>query len=240
MHFSYIFRIFAPEMARKLDKTTGVVLSSLPLNDHHWLTHLYTREYGKITCSISQKQRLMVSPMTVLSLELSSSGRHSSTGEVIYSIREISILRSSYMEVQSNPLLAARFMFMGEVIDRTVRESEPNAAIWQLVNTDNYDLLQFLLRTLSVLGFHIDDSTYATGCCFDMQEGLFTLNAISHPYYLLPDSATWLHRILVSDETPPMTTAEHDTMLQILITFLKLHVPEMGTIKSLNAIIIDN
>lgn len=224
-------------MARKLDKTNGVVLSTLPLSDNHWLVHIYTSDYGKITCSFSQKQRLMVSPMSVLGLELSSSGKHSSTGDVIYSIREISVIRSAYMAIQSDPSLAIKYMFMGEIIDRTVRERESNPAVWQLVSSDDTDLMHFMLGLLTVLGFSIDDATYTDGCQFDMQEGTFTTGVISHPYFLLPDSATWLHHLLVSDVTPPMTTAEHNTMLQILTAFLGIHIPEMGVIKSLNVII---
>lgn len=226
-------------MARKLDKTTGVVLTTVPLSDNHWLVHIYTCEYGKITCSFSQKQRMMVSPMTVLSLELSSSGKHSAAGNIIYSMREVSVIRSAYMSIQCNPFLAIQYMFMAEVIDKTIRESEPNPAVWQLVSSGNNDLPQFMLGLISVLGFSIDDSTYTVGCQFDMQEGIFTTEVISHPYFLLPDSATWLHRLLAADVTPPMTTAEHNTMLQILVTFLGIHIPEMGVIKSLN-IIIDN
>lgn len=224
-------------MARKLDKTDGVVLSTLPLSDNHWLVHIYTSLYGKVTCSFSQKQRLMVSPMSVLGLELSSSGRHSATGDVIYSIREISVIRSAYMEIQRDPSLAIKYMFMGEVIDRTVREREANPAIWQLVSSGDTDLMRFMLGLLTVLGFSIDDSTYTEGSQFDMQEGVFTTGLISHPYFLLPDSATWLHRLLVSPVTPHMTTTEHNTMLQILIAFLGIHIPEMGVIKSLNVMV---
>lgn len=226
-------------MARKLDKTTGVVLSTLPLSDNHWLVHIYTSDYGKVTCSFSQKQRMMVSPMSLLNLELSSSGKHSATGDIIYSIREISVIRSTYLAIQSDPSRAIKYMFMGEVIDRTIRERESNPAVWQFVSRDNTDLMRFMLGLLTVLGFSIDDATYSAGCQFDMQEGVFTTDPISHPYFLLPDSASWLHRLLVSDTTPPMTTAEHNTMLQILVTFLGIHIPEMGNIKSLN-VIIDN
>ena len=237
------------------DKTAAIVLCTIPINDHTQFVHFYTEQRGRITCRIplvsrgkrASQLRNMMTPMTLLQLDLKPGH-----GDILQ-IQEAEIIRSPYMITMTEPGKAAQCMFMAELTHRVVRplEQEPDQQLWQflmhsldvLENADqgwtNFHLV-FTCQLTSLLGFSIDASEYQDGYLFDLTEGVFTPGPIYHPYYLTAESAKWLHRVLLTsyDEMAslPLNQEGRNIMLDILLAFLQQHLPEMGTLKSVEVL----
>lgn len=232
-----------------LEKTQGIVLCTLPYNDHTSFVHIYTEKYGKMTFRTTHGRgkraaasRIMMAPMTLLEMEIDYK-----RDREIQNIREMQPLSSPYMIAAGDPAKAAQCLFMAELLDKTIREVEANHELFSFIrqsievlelSTDNNPNfhLAFFIRLIDLLGFHIDTESYSPGSRFDINEGKFTQGNIYHAFYLTQESATLFYKILqrgFSDQDQMATNREErNRILDTLILYLQLHIPEMGEIRS--------
>lgn len=240
-------------MANSNTKTNGVVLSSVPYNDRSQFVHIYTEQHGKVTCKVALTrlhrnggQRLLYAPLSVLELVI-----ESRSNQEIGTIKEASLILSPYMLSMSNPSKTAQCLYMAELLDKTIKEVEPNARLWsfihhsvellQLANegSANFHLL-FTTRLCYLIGFHVDNSLWEEGMQFDISEGIYTYQPIYHPYYLTAESASWLHKLLDTDfthlDTLHLTRDQRNILLDMMLTFLRIHMPEIGILRSVEVL----
>jgi DNA repair protein RecO (recombination protein O) len=97
--------------------------------------------------------------------------------------------------------------------------------------------LVFLLRLLTFLGISPNAGTYTPNAWFDLQNGIFTPHPPLHRNYLNQAESLILTRLLrISYENMPLYTfSRHDrvNILRKIITYYRLHLPEITEIKSL-------
>lgn len=246
----YIFASeFANSIFKMLDKTSGIVLGTIPYNDHTQFVHIYTEKFGKVSYKVSVKrtkrssqQRFMFVPLTVLDLDV----QHSDKSE-LQQIKEATIIQSPLSPTDSNPEKYTQCLFIAELIDKSVREIENSPLLWEylrnsleifsLPGVDNSSFyLLFTAKLCAPLGFGIDTNKYCNGMQFDLYEGEFTDDAITHPYYLNSISTEYLYKLLTCDygelSTLGLDKNKRNIMLDILLAYLKIHIPEIGEIKS--------
>lgn len=239
-----------------LEKTQGIVLTTVPYNDRILFVHVLTEALGKVTCRVSTSRsprnavsRLMLAPMTLLDLVLSRAPQQD-----VCTVREARLLHSPHGGAGSAGAAGmadltrmAQCAYLAELIDKTVREVESNARLWRFVRQGielmslaqagqaNFHLL-FTSRLAYLLGFRVDVEGYAEGMMFDVSEGVFTRGPIYHPYYLRAESAAWLVRLLRTDFAHmgdlALSRAQRDTLLDMMLTYLRIHIPEMGEVRS--------
>jgi len=232
-----------------LDKTAGIILSTVPYDDHTSFLHIYTERFGKVTYRAPLRrtkrqaaERMMLAPMTVLAMEVE---HH--PGNDIQKIREMHMLSSPYAFIMNHPIKAAQCLFMAELLDKTIREEESNPGLFRFIRQSiellelteagcaNFHLI-FFIRLCHLLGFCIDRDTYSDGARFDISEGVFTLAPINHPFYLTAESAYHFHRMLqvgFSDmQQVALNREQRNRLTDMLLLFLKIHLPEMGEIRS--------
>lgn len=237
-------------MQTHIDKTLALVLSTVLLNDHTQLVHLYTQALGRVTCRIpvvsrgkkASRLRNMMTPMTLLDVVLG--GRPS---DRIRSISEANVVQSPYLLTLAHPDKATQCLFMAELIAHTVREEEANPRLWEFISgslsvLENADTgwsnfhLVFTSGMIQLLGFSIDTESYVPNACFDMREGVFTTSVITHPFYLNAESAKWFCQVLeLRYDTMHLLTLNHlerSALLDMLIAFLGQQIPEMGQLRS--------
>lgn len=236
------------------DKTLGMVLTTVALNDKAQLVHLYTQLFGRVTCRVplisrgkqASRLRNMMTPMTVLELVLG--GRPS---DPIRSITEANIIQSPYLLTISHPEKSAQCLYMAELISHTIREMEPNERLWTFLS-GSLDILEncesgwanfhliFTCGLIYQLGFGIDTDSYTEGCCFDLREGEFTKMRIPHPYYLNAESAKWFCRLFDTQydrmHELEFNREQRAALLDMLLAFLVQQVPEMGQIRSIDVL----
>ena len=247
-------RLHAPIMTTENDKTQAIVLSTVPINDHSQFVHLYTEQFGRITCRIplvsrgkrANRLRTMMTPMTVLDVVL-----RGLPSEEIRSIGEAQIVQSPYMLTLSHPDKSAQCLYMAELIAHTVREEEANPRLWDYILASltvleqceegwaNFHLV-FTCGLISQLGFSVDTGKYEQGCRFDLVEGIFTTGVIQHPYYLNEESARWFCKLFDTHfdtmSQLVLNRAGRSYLLDTLLIFLGQHIPEMGHLKSVDVL----
>ena len=241
-------------MTAETDKTQAIVLATVPVSDRVQFVHLYTEKFGRMTCRIPQatrgrrasQLRTLTTPMTLLDLVLK--GR---AGRDVRDIGEAQVISSPYMLTMSHPDKAAQCLYMAELLAHTVREEEANRRLWDFV-VGSLDVLErceagwanfhlvFTCGLIGQLGFSVDTGRYEPGCRFDLTEGVFTTATIAHPYYLNEESARWFCRLFdtrfdTMDQLVP-NRAGRAYLLDTLLTFLGLHIPEMGRLKSVDVL----
>lgn len=241
------------------DKTLGIVLSTIPINDRSQFVHFYTEKLGRITCKVliasrgkrSSQMRNLLTPMSLLELVLSGHNNSTPAPGDILQIKEASIVNSSHLITLSHPDKAAQCLYMAELIDHTVREEEANPNLWQFL-TGSLEVLEniendwanfhlvFTNGLTRQLGFSIDTDTYHPGDFFDIVEGTFTSAPILHPLYLNAVSADWYHRMLRLDYRSlselKVNRQQRAALLDMELTFLSHHIPEMGTLHSVDVL----
>ena len=88
--------------------------------------------------------------------------------------------------------------------------------------------LWFLLRLSGFLGFLPNTEQYGEDCFFDMLEGVFVPATPAHRHVLLPAEAGVFARLMRMN-----TRDERRTILEQMITYYRLHQPELSEIRSL-------
>lgn len=236
-----------------LEKTMGLVLGSIPYNDHTYFIHIYTEKFGKVTFKASfgksrkaSAQRRMFAPTTILEMEIERSENNE-----LCRIKESSVFLSPLTSFEASTCKYSQCLYIAELLDKTIKEVEHNQALWDylfnalnILSLDNYNSnnfhLLFTAKLLYFIGIGIDNSNYKKGMRFDFNEGIFTEQAIPHPYYLNSISAEYLNNLLCygfdNISEYKLNKTEQNTMLDILISYLKLHIPEVGDLKSVDVI----
>ena len=241
-------------MTNSTNKTTGVVLTTVPYNDRTQFVHIYTESMGKVTCKVTLGrmhhaggQRTLYAPLTVVDLVL-----ECRNGREILQIKEAALVSSPYLLSMSDMAKTAQCLYMAELLDKTIGEiGEPNPKLWDFIRqsiellqlteqgTANFHLV-FTTKLCHLIGFHVDNSRYVDGMKFDISEGIFTSAPIMHPYYLTAESARWLHKLLETGfsglDSLRLTKEQRNILLDMILTFLRIHMPEIGNLRSVDVL----
>ena len=150
-------------------------------------------------------------------------------------------LTSAYQSLPFVMNKSAILMYVSELLTKTITEQEQNEALFDfivrslmwldLVEQDyaNFPLF-FTLELTRHLGFY-PKANHQPGYCFDMMEGNFAHDYPLHPYYFDADGAALLANLLDAgiDEACriPLIVSQRRSMLDGLITFMRLHAPVM-------------
>jgi DNA repair protein RecO (recombination protein O) len=107
-------------------------------------------------------------------------------------------------------------------------------------NFVNFHLF-FLLQLSRFLGFYPkENSNVSNADFFDLKEGLFTVSPPVHPYFIegvvTKDLLFFLNQNIDSVKNFSSGTTRRRNLLNALVTFYQLHLPEMGKIKSLDVL----
>lgn len=139
-------------------------------------------------------------------------------------------------------------LFMTEVARRSIVEQSPNEPLFQFLFNSYVTLdetgdsiaywpLFFLMELCGYLGFFPGSSNSEAALVFDLREGLFTEEApITHNDFLPPEEGQKFHLLL----TTPLTELsglgwsqeERGKLLDQLLRYYRLHVPEMKPVQS--------
>jgi len=134
---------------------------------------------------------------------------------------------------------SAILMYISELLTKTITEQEQNEALFDfivrsllwldLVEQDYANFpLYFTLELTRHLGFY-PKANHQPGYCFDMMEGNFAHDYPLHPYYFDAAAATLLATLINAgiDEAChiPLNVSQRRSMLDGLITFMRLHAP---------------
>ena len=230
------------------DKIQGVVLLSIRYGDTSLIVKVFTREYGLRSYMVkgafnrgsSNRAALFQNLHFIQYVEAGKPNKGS-----LHYLKDVQLS----LVYQSIPLVmnkSAILMYVSELLSKTLTEEAPNATLFDFVHRSMQWLdlveegyanfpLYFTLELTRQLGFY-PKANHQEGWCFDMMEGSFAHDYPLHPYYLGADDAALLAAMLDLgiDETCRLALANQQrrTMLDFLITFMRLHAPVMNDFHS--------
>lgn len=246
------------------EKSCAIVLHVLKYNDEHVIVHFYTERRGALCFLVklprSKKKSLhtaLLSPLSIL--ELDYDYRPHATFQRIKEMR----VCTPYKTLPYNPMKTMMALFMGEFIFQALKSEVRNEMLFRYIvaslqwfdmankGVANFHLV-FLMRMTRFLGFmpnvQLETSanerrkrmTCPSEAFFDLREGVLTDTMPLHRDCLMPDEARMLPFVLRMDFSTmhlyKFSRMQRMRILEILILYYRLHIPEFPELNSLEVL----
>lgn len=233
-------------------KTQAIVLSNARYNDRYTITHVFTRDFGRVSYLLpktsgkrSKIKAALFTPLSILNLEV----EH-------LPLREIQRLREAERQVVLYDIGAdftkvSIAFFLSEFLSKVLRETDKNQLLFDYLRQSVEVLeeiktglanfhLTFMLGLTRFLGIYPNLDNYAKGCCFDMQNGEFTYGIPAHNYYLRDRESAYLNKLsrinFSNMHLFAMSRSDRYLIIDHLLTYYRLHLYDFPAIKSLDVL----
>lgn len=224
------------------EKKTAIVLYLTRYTDKTSIIHLYTRDYGRLSCLAnglffqkSKLKRSFIYPLSVLNVVLVEKGN-------LFRMKDAE-LAFQQQELFDDPIKRCMAMFLAEVLTRSLREADPDEALFDFLiyTIENLSVgpcipdfhLYFLLGMSSYLGF--EPNVEGDGDAFDLENGIRC-----HPdptnMYILDKQLSDLFFQLCKKEHVVMAHLDRQRLLDAVLLYYKLHLPSFGNVRSLDVL----
>lgn len=234
--------------------TRGIVFNKVKYAESSLVVKIFTEELGLQSYLVrgvnSKNARLKPSlfqPLSLLEMVVYHKASHG-----LQHIKEARIL-NPWQDIPFTPEKQSILMFLDEVLYKTIRHESPDkelfqwiyhAFVWFDLETENFlnFHLFFLMQLTRFLGFSPKKGTLADVVppFFDMQEGQFVQSGPRHPYYLEKQDTENFFVLtqmgLDGLKTFKVNNRQRRSLLDALLTYYQLHLPELGKIKSLEVL----
>lgn len=155
-----------------------------------------------------------------------------------------------YEHIFSDVIKNAVSLFMVELLQKTIKEPEENAALFQFCEdafllldkskptvTANFPLF-FALQLPSLLGFQLTDNYSPENQILDLQNGVYTNEMPHHTYTVLPPYSQYISELLKArqpEETTalPLNRDLRRQLLHFLEDYYLLHLSDFSRLKTL-------
>ncbi|MDE6534620.1 MAG: DNA repair protein RecO [Muribaculaceae bacterium] len=232
-----------------MHKTIRIIpLKLVPHSDRTAILAAYSRELGRVSFAVNAgsgpaaaRRRALLMPLNPI--EVVSSAR---PGRELLTMREPRALMPLH-QIISSPERSAVALFMAEVLERVLRQSDPEPLIFDFIidaisrlndlrtAPANFHLC-FMIRLANMLGIAPDPTDFHPGMIFDMADGIFRLSAPLHGRSLsAADSAvaarlfkmTWQNQHAFS-----LNRAQRNQILSLILDYYSLHLTDLSNLRS--------
>lgn len=236
--------------------TRGIVLRTVKYGDTSIITTVYTALFGvqsyivkgvRKSSKTSAGKASYFQPAALLEMEV-----HQNNMKHLQFIREYQwsyLYERVLFDVVRNTVAS----YIVELLQHALKEPEANPELFYLTEdalkaldkgSDAFAAnlpLYFTLQLASALGFQLLGEFNANHSFFDLQEGMFIQDAPTHPYYIEGELAKITSQILqckdlVALENISLNRNIRRALLNAYQSFMTLHIPDFGEIKSLGII----
>ncbi len=225
-----------------LHKSRGIALSYIRYKETSIIAKVYTETFGMqsyivngVRSSRSRSNRIaLFQPLTLLDMVVYRQPK----ADALHRLSEIQN-RHPFREIPFHPIKTSLAIFVTEMLTRVLREEESNEALFDFLERsvlyledaregyENFHL-QFLLELAAYLGFGLESV------------GDFYGQLKEYPATALPSEDQLLHLQALLNRpygTPlKITRQERGALLQRMLLFYKLHLPNLGEIRSLEVL----
>jgi len=235
---------------RMLVTTEGIVLKYLKYGDNKIIAKIYTENFGiksyiinSLHTKKSTTKSALFQPLTPLTLIV-----YNKENRQLQHLKEASCsvaLKSLHTHILKSTVV----VFVAEILLKTIKEEEKNAALFAYLKHFIITLEQsksdfadyhivFLLHLTQYLGFFPKTDTYGGDDFFDMREGKFTSLKPIHSTFIDKKAAFYFFQLLHCEYTDVHTLGLNGRMRSVLIeyiiTYYRTQLEGMGTINSLD------
>lgn len=233
--------------------TRGIVLRTVKYGDTSIITTVYTALFGvqsyivkgvRKSSKTSAGKASYFQPAALLEMEV-----HNNNLKHLQFIREYQ-WSYLYEKVLFDVVRNTVALYVVELLQHALKEPEANPELFYLTEEALINLdkgsdsfaanlpLYFMLQLGSELGFQMQGSYSEQTPVFDLQEGMFIKEIPLHPYYidgLLAQTTSGLLKCkeIADLENMALNRATRRELLAAFQSFMALHIPDFGEIKSL-------
>lgn len=231
-----------------LSKTTGIVIKNTKYGDNNLITKIFTRQFGMQTYMINgiQSAKAPIRASTIQPFnELEMVVYHSKTRQ-IHRIKEAKIL-ADFHPPQNNMVKTGIAMFITEIINKSIKEEEPNEKVYEFISFMRKELFNsnlpdalfphlFSIKLCSFLGFEPHGIYSEESCFFNLEEGRFTSTPTVADLCLDKPSAEHLSILITNHKSIENILQRKDRiyLLDKLMLYYSLHLPGFTKPKSID------
>ena len=230
-----------------LVKTEGIVLRTIPFSETSVIARVYTRRAGLeglIMNGLRRKgsgKHALLQPLTLVDLVY-----YDKAHKGLKRVKELTC-RQPFRSIPFDMAKSAMAIFMAELISISVREVEPDEALFNFLDTSLCMLdecreaaemyhLHFVIHLSRYLGFFPDHQLYRPGYLFNLTQGTFSSHVAAMEVSLNAPLTELLVRLQKSgwDELAGLRADRADRMylLDTLVLYYELHLPQGTKLKS--------
>lgn len=232
-----------------LTKTQAIVLHSLKYGETRLVVDMFTKSHGRLSFLVSipksprtRVKKQLFQPLTLLEAEIDV--------RPTAQLQKLKDLRLDYpfVSLPFHPHKLAISLFVAEFLYYALRSEQHNESLYDYIASSiqwldsqpdsfaNFHLV-FLMRLSRFLGFYPNLDDYQTGDYFDLRESIFCRQPPVHHDILQPDEAAKL-QLMMRMDYPTMhlfrlSRHERNRLLEVAVTYYRLHLPNFPELKSL-------
>lgn len=234
-----------------LTKTTGLVLRIIKYSDKSSIVTVYSREFGRVSYVVyglnGKKSGIRSACFLPLSLIEITAAYH--PGKELQQLKEVRIL-NNLTSIYTHPLKNALSLFTAELLYKTLKQPESEKHIFDFLEQAvllleqneaqiaNFHLI-FMMKLSGYLGFEPNQEEKNTRY-FDLMNGVFLTSKPLHSHFLSAEMSSLfnslLHLSFESANTLVLSREKRNELLNVLIEYYKLHVPEFYGLNSVSVL----
>lgn len=231
-----------------IEKVTGIVTDVVKHSDRHNVVTLFARGQGRVSLLSSagggktaRMRNSALMPLSVIEADIN-----------FNPTRELQFLGAFsravlWKDLYFNPVKSAVGMFLAEFINAYIRQSPPDARLWDFIYgaVGTLDAMKrgganfhlgFMVEFLDYAGIRPDMEGWCEGSWLDMRGGVMTQLPPAHRDRIVPADARMLPLLArMNVRTSPlfrMTGAQRRELLGGLLHYYAVHFPGLGNLKS--------
>lgn len=231
------------------DKGRGIIIRTVKYGDNGLVVTLLSRDQGLVSLFVksvggkkSKFKPAILQRMNIVDFVISGRLTENRTGYLkevcmahIYKEIPFDIKKSSIVFYMCDLLAAC---ITGNESDTNLYDFVEQTLLWlDLVGSGYANLpIYFTLELCRQLGFYPDTKTYTPASIFDMEDGVFKMQAPSHPNYIdQPTSAALnklCHTTLAEIGNLKLDNSQRRNLLDGLLDYYRVHLPGMRKTES--------
>ena len=230
--------------------TSAIVLSKIRYKDNDIIVKLFTKEYGAISFIVKGSQNskknkikyVYFQELTILEIQFN----YNLKRDLQY-IKDIEI-KHNYTSSHTDLVKVSVIMFLSEVLSNVITHQKRDiqlynyieqSLIWYDINKSNtYFHMIFLIELTRYLGFY-PDMLSNNFKYFNLEGGSYEKSKTSE-YSITGDSLNLFNQILGikfdSNPLPTLNSKDKMEIINIILTYYKLHINNFKPIKSLEIV----
>jgi DNA repair protein RecO (recombination protein O) len=232
-----------------LQQTRGIVFKTLKYSESSMIARIYTEQFGLQSYIINgiRKNKGSIRPSHLQSLNLLELVVYRRNNHNLQHIKELSC-SPSFIHLNTDIAKSSIAMFIQEMLNRIITEentSDPELFEFLHQSIHILDLehgnlccypVYFLINLSKYLGFKLRENYSGPEEIFDLTEGAFAPDR-QFPGYCMrfPETKYFAELQKASYETLQeinIPYASRQLLLEALLTFYRIHIPQMGAVKS--------
>lgn len=228
----------------ELIQTRGIVLHRVKYSDSSLIIKVYTEKLGLRSYLVrsargkrSKQSIALFAPLSLLDLVV-----YERSNKDLQHIREVRLERS-YTHIPFSEKRQSVFLFLNEMIYRSIREEESNPLLFSFLHEKLIELdsegstdpdfhLHFLISFSRLLGFG-PENNYGTGHeCFSLREGSFKSRHLLDDTLLDEELSTAFSSIINLQPDTGITNLQRRKLLLAMLDYYRYHLEGMGEVRS--------